>query len=510
MTADINKREIRSIISYLLKHPEDRLCKDESSKLWHETFHKLDDSQKARFEQIKSDVIEDTLDEKIDYILALCDIDQGAALFGEVKETISRHYHFEHPWHYVISTLFTFQAKIALILPGVFYLFFGGLIGSGKTNILDLLRMLTNGDMFENVSIPAFARSMQNGKPVFIDEVDVRRSKEYDDIRNSLLRQGYRRNAAPYKRWNISTNDFDIIPVYGAKAVTYRSRLDTAFKDRGFTIPTVKKKGKDGYDLVLANLWPNVYNLPSRLDNWAKTVITNYSPDELKAWAYSEEFKKEVENTVVELGANRESELITIALLVARIIGIDVVEELKKAAKLRSDSSESLDDLQELSEIIIELATNDQTKILEELPDIRLKQTDIKLMLNQRKQSRGEKLLSDRGFAKLRNDLGINDSMLRRPGNAVFWCLPMPFYRDMTNLANMANIFERPGQQAGEVSQVNQVSQGGNSISNESNPQYNIEEPDFDRESESEVPDEESDQDMIAELEEIKNKGVKK
>ena len=100
---------------------------------------------------------------------------EGPQLFADIKETLRAHYYMEEPWHYTMAALFILLSRVALSLPVVFYLFFGGAMGSGKTNALGLIAKLTNALSFENVSIAALARSMEKGRTVCIDEYDVSR-----------------------------------------------------------------------------------------------------------------------------------------------------------------------------------------------------------------------------------------------------------------------------------------------------------------------------------------------
>src|SRR5579864_6171088 len=93
-------------------------------------------------------------------------------------------------------------AARAEALPAVFYLYFGGAFSTGKSNVLSLVAALTDGLMLENVSPPALARVIEKGRTILLDEIDVERGEELDDVMSALLRSGYRRNGPPYVRWN--------------------------------------------------------------------------------------------------------------------------------------------------------------------------------------------------------------------------------------------------------------------------------------------------------------------
>src|SRR5438477_9859952 len=131
----------------------------------------------------------------------------------------------EEQSHYTIAALFILLSRVALSLPAVFYLFFGGAKGSGKTNALGLIARLTNALSFENVSIAALARSMEKGRTVCIDEYDVSRGREVDEPRDALVRQGYKRDAAPFVRWAAIRKKKEEIPLFWPKAITFRTVL---------------------------------------------------------------------------------------------------------------------------------------------------------------------------------------------------------------------------------------------------------------------------------------------
>ena len=136
----------------------------------------------------------------------------GPVVFESTISTLRAHYFFESEWHYVLVALFVLQARIVTCLPAVFYLFFGGRFGTGKTNILRLIADLTGGLLLENVSVAALARTITEGRVVCIDEFDVSRGKDVDEVRDALVRQGYKATAAPYMRWNAAAKEVERFP----------------------------------------------------------------------------------------------------------------------------------------------------------------------------------------------------------------------------------------------------------------------------------------------------------
>ncbi|MGC2290039.1 MAG: bifunctional DNA primase/polymerase, partial [Thermoplasmata archaeon] len=144
----------------------------------------------------------------------------GSSLFREVREMLERYYKFEQPWHSVLCALFVIQAHLARALPATFYLIVKGRYGGGKTSLLNVIGKLGGGLVFENVSVAALARELADGRLVCIDEYDVRRPVDVQPVLDSLVRQGYRRDAAPYTRYDATKHEVERIPVYGPKALT--------------------------------------------------------------------------------------------------------------------------------------------------------------------------------------------------------------------------------------------------------------------------------------------------
>ena len=387
-------------------------------------------------------------------------------LFADVLDVLRRHFHFEEEWHYIVGALFVFQAQVALLLPAVFYLFIGGPYGQGKTTLLYLLARLTGGLLLENVSVAALARSMEDGVTVCLDEIDVVRGHEVDEVRDALLRQGYRRSAAPYVRWNPLQRSREEVPIYGPKAATFRGTLDDALQSRGFIIPTAKPVGERGYELVLANMWPDLKALPDRLRAWGEDARKTYTDSWVKDMAHSPSFRNRVRQAVAELGANRESELATVALLVAEMLGVDVVEELRRAGALARNltGAAMAEELEELGEVILGIAGPMQQKLSGGASEVRLRQKSVRDEWNHLRKERGDPLIWDKQFAVFRRELGIRDEWLRRPGNRMEWALPASWFAalkeraeeaedSMANSATLANPeFES------EVSRVSQVS----------------------------------------------------
>ncbi len=354
----------------------------------------------------------------------------GRALFAEVRDALRRHFFLEEAWQYVVVALFVLQARTARVLPAVFYLFLGGPIGTGKTNLEVLIAALTDGLLLENVSVPALARSLGRGQTLVLDEIDVDRGREVNKVRDALLGQGYRATAAPYVRWDVAKKAREEIPIFGPKVAALRSSPDDALASRGFLIPSVRPApGLESYQFVLRNLWPDLGYLPDRLCKWGEDIPRFFDGDRLRRVAFSPEFAQKVGSAARKLGANRESEPLTVALLTAEIAGMDVTEELSSASNLRETELTEAEGeaLEELRDVVLDLTGTRTVKLDASSNEVSVKQSDVRRDINRRRKERGERPLSDRRFATLRRELGVKDLWLGTRSRAPWWSLPELF-----------------------------------------------------------------------------------
>ncbi len=356
--------------------------------------------------------------------------EDGPRLFDDIKAAIREHYYFELEWHYTIAALYVLQCSVFLSLPAVFYLFFPGSFGSGKTNILGLIAALTGSVSLENVSVAALAHELGDGRPVAIDEYDVPRGKDIDEVRNALVRQGYKRTAAPYTRHNPLTHQNERIPIFGPKALTFRGSIEMALQSRGYPIPTVKAKGAEGYEYVLNNLWTHLGELPARIAAWGRTARDTFSDVALEEMGRSPAHREAVEAVCIELGANRSSELATVGVLVAHMAGVDVVADLRKANALgdMETAASEEDDREDLYAVVGALSKqqldNKARDLLGEAQVIRHRQREVFDGLNKLKAERHEKTLTVSQFNALRREAGIKDEWRRNHRGSLVWNLP--------------------------------------------------------------------------------------
>jgi len=422
----------------------------------------------------------------------------GSNLFKDILSCLNFHFWFEQQWDPIVLALAVLEGAIAKALPAVFYVPISGDKGCGKTNLLALLRWLTRGKQFENISTAALAREVGYGNTILMDECDIIYNKDQQEAQAALLRQGYKADAPAYTRWDKDKKCAEEVEVFGVKFLAFRGALDSALQSRGYIIGMTICKTNDAYQYVKRNLFPERDDLPERIAKWGEDVVKRFAPrkgkreavfrcvrcgtpitveqtsseligpfecssdqsgcgrqasttkfilikkplrecdmhdrSKVKEVMYLEGFDEEVKEIVGQLGANRSSELATIAMLVAHLAGIQ--HEVSKSLKTANTRTEMLagegesEDMEMLWDIVERLHSEQvvvgQQKRIDDGQSVRLKQSEIKNLFNLARKDVGKKRVGSSTFAKLRRSLGVKDNLLAKPGNAIFWDLPVP------------------------------------------------------------------------------------
>jgi hypothetical protein len=365
---------------------------------------------------------------------AVSPVPQGPLLFERVRETIARHVRFSVEWALDLATLWVLQAYIAPSLPSVFYLFFSASKGKAKTTALDLLCALTGGLNASDVSVAALVHWLDEnpGRAVCIDEMDVRRDPDRDSALAAICRNGNTPDK-PYQRWDPTARRLDRCPTYGAKALGFRSKVDDALEDRGFTLPTAEVRGRAGAELVRQNLARDVGDLPVLLKRWAAGLNTGPSDFRIGV-VINEEMKRDtwfqkVEDVVgtENFGANRETQLTMVALAVCRAACIDLTSSLQAAFGLRREvaAANTDEELGEAREVVEEILGSTGT-LTKDAQFCSIRQSEFRDRLNARRKERGlSRPLTPSQVASLRNDLGVKATWLSHPKNKTTWNIPV-------------------------------------------------------------------------------------
>lgn len=376
-------------------------------------------------------------------------------LWDDVVAAVKRWRHFDDPMSYVMVSLFIFQCHCAEVLPSVFYLFVHGGMGTGKSGIARLVAHLGDG-ICSALSTPAAMIRDLRERPrlVTIDEFDSPTDPTMKALEHSLLRAGYQRGSE--KRVCDPENGNVVIglPLFGPRILVYRTVIeDEALTSRGYELTTSPYRGgEEGYEYVRANAFDidlHLRPLRERLDEFA-TFVRNpryWSLERSYQVTGSDSFREKMRAVLGEtFSANRQTELAMCALLVAEIVGVDVVEELKKATSAGMPLAD--DDLAEVElfrESLEELALSTTVRMNDTVRLI--KQSDVKARIDARRAEQRRKRTSPQVFALIRERAGVDESAdTTRMNNAVYikWPLTSPlttsYPKKRTPLATQATL----------------------------------------------------------------------
>jgi len=375
----------------------------------------------------------------------------GPRLFEDVKAWLQSMFHFDEPMDATLVTLFVFQTRCYKLLPTVFYLFVMGRAGSGKTCLLNAMAMLGRGVLLGNISVPAMCRELGRGREVELgdspdldgcvydlacyDEYDAEGNAERHAAMDEMLRHGYRRDGAPYVRWDVEKNRAIAWNLYTPKVAAANSTVDAALFSRGFRISATSYGEEDGYSILLNNRYPKrVAELNGLLDLWSAGIAQNFRVEDIEELEKSEEHRHRVATVVGNLGLNRQNEHALTCATICHLIGVDITEELRHGVETLSIAGEeNEDDISEFNTVLLDIVAN-------RIPvgaatEVRIKQSVVRKLLNENRRMTDERPLSNKRFAMIRREAGIRDSWLRSEHHAVVWAVPMEYLRILRGLA---------------------------------------------------------------------------
>jgi len=297
----------------------------------------------------------------------------GAELYNYVVKYLKVLYDVREEKYYHITALGDLQSWVAPIINAVFYLGFGAKFGSGKTSYLEgLANIARHGYVVGNVT-EAIARDIHEQQlSVFTDEIDVK-AKGGDNPLYQCYRQGYRRGNI-YLRHKDKTYEPQAFDPFGFKGFSLHDDVEVAFKQR--TIPTPLKVTSDkalpilnlfkeqmGFPLFEnlfffymenAPLWYSSYSSYSSFSQKTCQYIFEENSDiqAIRNQIYNEITKQfsQSEVNLLKKFIGRNIEITYIALLVAKIFGIDIKESLKSCIE-----SKQLEETVHSDQLMIEL-----------------------------------------------------------------------------------------------------------------------------------------------------------
>jgi hypothetical protein len=395
-------------------------------------------------------------------LLAVCPEDfvllNGRLLFEELRAVLRTHVHFPEEWEYDLAALYVIQCGVADLLPGFFYALIDGTKGAGKTTFLDHSSRLTGSLRLQSFTLATLSRSMVKFRPVSIDEFDItEKNPEIGSATAALVRQGYNRDAAPRLICAPRSNEVLPLEIAGPKAITFRYDLDDALKDRGFRFPMAA--GSE-YRLVVLGMAPEFGDLPDRLKAWAVEVHQYWTFERVCVRIKEPSFEVAVRAALGGLSATRGAELMTTALVVSEIVGVDIAAPLRDASGARDREGSASRGVEKLMDALRLVAAREGPGLSK--PDfVVVPQTAVRMEVDRVRQSLRLLPLKDGEFARLRKDALIQDAWrVKIHGNA-HWKVPRAFLAGAPG-SDTPDTPESPSPQDDRVSRVAQVIPPGN------------------------------------------------
>lgn len=423
----------------------------------------------------------------------------GTPLFPKVVQYQDRYFHPATRAEQVICALYCFQAWAIEVLSDVFFLFLAGPPGSGKSNQLESLTLLTDGALENDVTRSVLGRyfptesDTQEGedcevhqgalrrrlrrravRSLGIDEASTRAAANELAERDRLLRASYQRTIGnTYSRYNVETGRIESWNTFGPKMMALTGSVDPGLASRGFVITAAKVSGEEHYQLVLNKKRRMVdgfhKQLVSEFRAWNRWVTQWWTADRVASLQASENHRAAVRSVVSELGANRESELLCTAVTVAMLAGVDLTAELREmAGSLGAAGDEDEDADEEVLDAIIAVAQRQAVLVRSE--EIVLKQVDVQKFINEGRSHAEPPMrpLISKPFAESYRKY-IPARFIRNRGGRNYWVIPTSHLANLkallegglVNLPNLVNIRDNPVQQSLKVDQVDRVDQGG-------------------------------------------------
>lgn len=378
----------------------------------------------------------------------------GRRLFGELRALLTSHVHFPESWEYDLAALYIFQCYVGDLLPGFFYALIDGTKGAGKTTLLDHLSRLTDSLRLQSFTLATLSRSMSKFRPVSIDEFDVtEKNPDLGSATAALVRQGYKRDAAPRLICAPKSNEVLALEIAGPKALTFRYDLDDALKDRGFRFPMAAGRR---FRLVVLGMAPEFGDLPARLKEWAGDVHGVWSFAQVCERIKEPSFEARVRSVLGSSEATRGAELMTTALIVSEVVGIDVTGSLRQASEARERESGASHGVEELVTSVRTLAARIAPGLTES-EFIVLPQTSVRAEIDRVRKERHVPPLRDGEFARLRRDSLIQDSWRIKLHGYPHWRIPKTFLTEQPE-GDSPRSPDSPAPQGERVSRVSQVS----------------------------------------------------
>lgn len=289
-------------------------------------------------------------------------------LFEEIKSALRTLYDFKFDDDLVMASLYVAESYVRHIIEAVFYLCIDATKGSGKTTLLEILMALSYHGMLLGDTNPAVIPRIVEEHAINggVDELDEKIGESGAQDVVAVLRKGQRRGN-PYIRCegrNFIPKSYD---VFGAHSFSIRSKSDDALMQRSFAIHTsssadsklpvlnlykkqILKPLADELFLCFVENAHAIHNRHQNVSSCSKcsNVVTCSGTLQPSIAQKREDLYQNITSGISDKGlellsklAGRNAEITFVALTVAKLLEIDVVEQLDKVA-VQKASDESV------------------------------------------------------------------------------------------------------------------------------------------------------------------------
>src|SRR3990167_5972433 len=339
-------------------------------------------------------------------------LSEGQRLFREMVREIEKYFIFQSPVHSRLTALFIFQSYfVRPVLPCVFYLGVGGPPSAGKTTLLEILKDLCwNGIMSGDVKVAALSRLLDRGCTLFADEADAMDEDQRDLIYGSA-RRGYRRGSTRIVSIQSGKNwEPQVINIYGAYGFSFYNDadVDPALLSRMVKFDVVRLKTdivKERVFLNMARVILGQTDLQKRIGTYADAKAKEWTPEKAAAHLMEPTFQARVAASTGVTDLPRDVEIVAVMLLVADIVGLDIVEETKA---IFTDGSRSIDEnaLDEL-ETVHDIFAREIEESAKKGKDPRMRFEDVRHEWNLKRKQYGDRAETASEFKRRLGGLGL-------------------------------------------------------------------------------------------------------
>lgn len=173
-------------------------------------------------------------------------VDPYKDIFLPIKETLEKFIDFSNPTHSTVIALWIMGTYLFPIFEAYPYLGVGGMKGSGKSKILEILQRLTFNAFSTSNATPAslFRIIEKNLCTVLIDEGEALTGRESNQDLRLILNAGYK-SSGLVTRTNTETFKVETFRVYSPKAIASINPLDQTLASRCISIVLLRTSNKE-------------------------------------------------------------------------------------------------------------------------------------------------------------------------------------------------------------------------------------------------------------------------